>query len=49
MKAKLLYREKVSEGGFIQEQIVWYLEKPVPGCCHSYKYRFTLAETMAPA
>ena len=26
--------------GYIQEEIVWYLDKPVPGCRHRFKYRF---------
>lgn len=40
MSAKLVYSEKVSEGGYIQERVVWLLDKPVEGCRHKYKYRF---------
>ncbi|MBK5274322.1 MAG: hypothetical protein JJE30_04650 [Desulfuromonadales bacterium] len=39
MKAKLIFNEKVSEGGYIQEQVVWLLDKPVTGCGHLFKYR----------
>jgi hypothetical protein len=39
MKAELIYNEKISEGGYIQELVVWLLEKPVPGCRHLFKYR----------
>ena len=39
MKTKLIYNEKISEGGYIQELVVWLLEKPVPGCRHLFKYR----------
>lgn len=39
MKAKLILNEKLSEGGYIQEQVVWLLDKPVSGCRHLFKYR----------
>ena len=40
MKAKLIFNEKISEGGYIQEQVVWLLDSPVIGCRHLFKYRF---------
>lgn len=40
MGSEQIYREKITEGGYIQEQVVWLLDKPVPGCRHLFKYRF---------
>lgn len=39
MKAKQIFNEKVSEGSYIQEQVVWLLDTPVAGCRHLFKYR----------
>lgn len=30
----------MTEGGYIQEEVVWLLNKPVSGCRHLFKYRF---------
>ena len=39
MKAKQIFNKKIYEGGYIQEQVVWLLDKPVTGCRHPFKYR----------
>jgi Family of unknown function (DUF6516) len=39
MKAKLIFSKKTAQGGYIQEQVVWLLDKPVAGCHHQFKYR----------
>jgi hypothetical protein len=39
VKAKQIFNEKISEGGYIQEQVVWLLDTPVRGCRHLFKYR----------
>jgi Family of unknown function (DUF6516) len=39
VEAKQIFNEKVSECGYIQEQVVWLLDTPVTGCRHLFKYR----------
>jgi len=39
VKAKQIYKEKIAEDGYIQEQVVWLLDTPVTGCRHLFKYR----------
>lgn len=40
MAAIPLFRKKEVRDGFIQELVVWRLDKPVTGCRHLFKYRF---------
>ena len=40
MDAIPLFRKKEVRDGFIQELVVWRLDKPVTGCRHLFKYRF---------
>ena len=39
MQAKLIFRQKEMQGGYIREMVVWRLQKPVAGCLHLFKYR----------
>jgi hypothetical protein len=39
VKAKQIFKEKIAEGGHIQEQVVWLLDTPVSGCRHLFTYR----------
>ena len=43
MDASLLLNERhtISETAFV-ELVVWRLPLPLPGCCHSFKYRLAL-------
>lgn len=40
MIATLIFQQKNTKDGYIQEMVVWRLDKPVPGCRHLFKYRF---------
>lgn len=40
MGAELILRDKRIFEGTITEIIAWKLTEPVPGCIHSFKYRF---------
>jgi len=40
MGAELILRNKRIFEGTITEIVAWKLTEPVPGCVHSFKYRF---------
>ena len=37
--AREIIRYKKVQSGRIIEVVIWYLDKPLPGCMHPYKYR----------
>ncbi|GAM11257.1 hypothetical protein OR1_03568 [Geobacter sp. OR-1] len=40
MGSELIVRNKQIVGGTITEVVVWRVSPSVPGCAHSFKYRF---------